>query len=231
MSASFVPPTDVSPSLAALPAVGSRTSTGADGSEVVGLVVAGAAARGPYAAGALTELLPALAAEGNLPTVLVGNSSGALSCALLAQFADQGERAGESLARIWRDINADAVFTNAWRTLSAVGLRLAAGLVLGRPVGGGLVSLVDTRPLWALAARTFDPDRVTANIRAGLVRSVGVAATFCPPPPNVAARTRVFVAGMPQQRRSHSTASTTWRRHWRCLTCSPRLRSRRCSQQ
>ncbi|MGZ4618240.1 MAG: patatin-like phospholipase family protein [Frankiaceae bacterium] len=107
MSASFVPPTDVSPSLAALPAVGSRTSTGADGSEVVGLVVAGAAARGPYAAGALTELLPALAAEGNLPTVLVGTSSGALSCALLAQFADQGERAGESLARIWRDINAD----------------------------------------------------------------------------------------------------------------------------
>ena len=197
MSASFVPPTDVSTSLAALPAVGPRTSTGADGSEVVGLVVAGAAARGPYAAGALTELLPALAAEGNPPTVLVGTSSGALSCALLAQFADQGERAGESLARIWQDISADAVFTNAWRTLSAVGLRLAAGLVLGRPVGGGLVSLVDTKPLWGLAARTFDPDRVTANIRAGLVRSVGVAATFCPPPPNVAARTRVFVAGMP----------------------------------
>ena len=98
---------------------------------------------------------------------------------------------------IWRGLSADAVFTNAWRTLSAVGLRLAAGLVLGRPVGGGLVSLVDTKPLWGLAARTFDPDGVTANIRAGLIRSVGVAATFCPPPPNVAARTRVFVAGMP----------------------------------
>jgi predicted acylesterase/phospholipase RssA len=54
--------------------------------KTVGLVVAGAAARGAYEAGALSVLIPTMAHQGKPPTVLVGNSTGAINAVLLAQY-------------------------------------------------------------------------------------------------------------------------------------------------
>jgi hypothetical protein len=70
-----------------------------------------AAARGPFQAGALAELLPSLIAEGHRPVVLLGTSSGAITAGLLAQFADQEPAAaGQSVVDTWTGFG--DVFTN-----------------------------------------------------------------------------------------------------------------------
>ncbi len=77
----------------------------------VGLVLAGAAARGPYQAGALAELLPVLAAQGRRPVVLLGTSSGAITAALTAQFADlPPAEAAERVVDTW--VGFGGVFAN-----------------------------------------------------------------------------------------------------------------------
>jgi NTE family protein len=157
----------------------------------VGLVLGGSAARGPYQAGALAELLPALAARDERPVVLLGTSSGALTAALAAQFADlPADVAAERIVATWVDVG--AVFVNP---LCAPGPGLALLARLGLP---GLVAapdaLLDVAPLRARAGELFEPGRIAANVAAGNVDSVAVAATVCPPAGS-AARTRLFVQG------------------------------------
>jgi NTE family protein len=162
----------------------------------VGLVLAGAAARGPYQAGALGELLPALDAEGHRPVVLLGTSSGGITAALTAQFADlpAGE-AGERVVDTW--VNFGAVFANPLFSVQP-GLSLVA-----RFLGVGIVdaanALLDVTPLRNRATELFEPARVAGNIAAGHVGSLAVAATVCPPTGS-AARTRLFVQGALPQR-------------------------------
>lgn len=57
-----------------------------------GVVMAGAAARGPVSGGALAALLPRLAEAGLRPTVFIGTSSGEINAALTAQHAGVGIR-------------------------------------------------------------------------------------------------------------------------------------------
>lgn len=157
--------------------------------ERVGLVLSGAAARGPYQAGALAVLIPALLAEGRWPVIILGTSSGALNAALLAQFAQEGAQAGERVVQTWLDVGSP--FRNAWLTTPCKALQLglrAVGLSVVPPV----TSLLDTQPLRHYAEQTFDPAALTSNVRPGLVEAIGVAATWCPPA-QAAARTRLFV--------------------------------------
>jgi NTE family protein len=160
----------------------------------VGLVLAGAAARGPYEAGALAELLPALAAEQQRPTVLLGTSSGAITAALAAQFADlPPAETGERVVETWVDFG--QVFVNpllAPGPVLALLARLAGGWV--DPFVGPVSALLDVTPLRARATALFSPDRLAANIAAQRVDTLAVAATVCPQAGS-AARTRLFVQG------------------------------------
>jgi NTE family protein len=159
--------------------------------ETVGLLLAGAAARGPYQAGALSALLPALEAEGRRPVVLLGTSSGGISSALVAQFADlPAEEAGARIVDTWTGFG--SVFRNPL-------LSHAPAAFAARMLGAGFVppvyGVLDVTPLQEHAAALFDPARVTANIDAGRIRSLAVAATVCPPARS-AARSRLFVQGV-----------------------------------
>ncbi|MGI5128387.1 patatin-like phospholipase family protein [Pseudonocardia sp. CA-107938] len=159
--------------------------------ETVGLVLAGAAARGPYQAGALSVLLPALAAEGRRPVVLLGTSSGGISAALVAQFADlPAAEAGDRIVDTWTGFG--EVFRNPL-------LRPAPAAALGARLFGAsfvppVTSVLDVAPLEERAADLFHPERVAANIDAELVRSLAVATTVCPAA-SAAARSRLFVQG------------------------------------
>lgn len=165
--------------------------TGAVAAETVGLVLAGAAARGPYQAGALSVLLPALEAEGRRPVVLLGTSSGGISSALVAQFADlPAEEAGSRIVDTWTGFG--EVFRNPL-------LRPAPSAALvARVLGAGFVppvtAILDVAPLRERAAELFHPELVAANIATGAVRSLAVAATACPAAQS-AARSRLFVQG------------------------------------
>jgi NTE family protein len=69
------------------------------------LALTGGGARGAYQAGAIGELLPALAADGRHPSVLSGASVGALNAAALAATAHLAVRDQVSaLAAMWRDV-------------------------------------------------------------------------------------------------------------------------------
>lgn len=156
----------------------------------VGLVLAGAAARGPYQAGALSVLLPALAAQDRTPVVLLGTSSGGITAALVAQHADlPADDAGARIVETWTGFG--AVFRNPLLSPIPPATLVArlAGLPLG-PVDG----LLDVTPLRERAAALFRPERVAANVASGAVESLAVAATACPPARS-AARSRLFVQG------------------------------------
>ena len=175
---------------------GAGAGAGAAGGERVGLLLSGAAGRGPYQAGALAELLPTLVADGHRPVVLVGTSSGAITAALCAQFADQAAAdAGQSVVDIW--VQLGDVFRNPLLSPKP------AGPLIARLMGGWFVdpvdALLDTTPLWQRARKVFAAGRVAANIDRGRVRSLAVAATACPIAGS-AARTRLFVQGDPPRR-------------------------------
>lgn len=160
--------------------------------ETVGLLLAGAAARGPYQAGALSALLPALAAEGRRPVVLLGTSSGGITSALVAQSAHlPPDEAAAEIVDVWTGFG--DVFTNP---LLRPGPPAA---LVARTLGAGAVvppvdALLDVTPLRRRAEQLFRPDRVAGNIADGAVRSLAVAATACPPARS-AARSRLFVQG------------------------------------
>ncbi len=154
-------------------------------------MLSGAAARGPYQAGALSVLLPALAADGHSPVVLLGTSSGGITAALVAQFADlPPAAAGAAVEQTW--LHFGDVFRNPLHT---PGPTVA---VLARLAGAGFVpatdALLDVTPLRERAAALYRPARVAANLASGAVESLAVAATVCPPARS-AARSRLFVQG------------------------------------
>jgi NTE family protein len=168
--------------------------------ERVGLVLSGSAARGPYQAGALSVLIPALLADGKAPVVFLGTSSGGISATLLAQFADTGAEAGQHVADVWTSFG--AVFDNP--LFGGASLR-----VVGRSVLGGLIepvsSFLDTTPLREHARKVFDPARVRANVDRGQPLTLAVAATVCPTE-GAAARSRLFLLGERPVRPPHDHA-------------------------
>lgn len=162
------------------------TSVGS-GEAPLGLVISGSAARGPYEAGAIAEILRAL--PPTRPLVLLGTSSGAITAALLAQFAGEGREAGERVTDVWREVH--GVYINPVLTLPGTGLALGAR-ALGLP--GHVTSVLDVGPLQQMARERFHPGEVADVVGGPRVRSLGVAATVVPDR-GVAARTRLFVAG------------------------------------
>jgi NTE family protein len=133
---------------------------------VTGLVLAGGGARGAYEAGALSVLLPALAARGERPTVLVGSSVGAINAAFLAAVAHLPAReAAAGLVEQWRRTGLRDVMNplpaQAWWLLN----RGIAGLL---PTAGiGPTGLLNPEPTRDHLRRCIDWAQLRRNIDAG----------------------------------------------------------------
>ncbi len=141
-------------------------------SKPVGLVMAGAAARGAYGAGALAELLPALEARGERPTVLVGTSAGALNAAFLAGRAHlPADAATKALVEMWMQVERGDVFA-----YSPLGLAGLVGQELGlskKPRG-----LVDTSALRAtLDDAMGDWSQIGRNVAEGHLDALAIVTT------------------------------------------------------
>jgi NTE family protein len=141
----------------------------------IGVVLAGAGARGAYEAGVLSVLLPRLDAAGIRPALYVGTSAGALNAAALASNAHLPpvEQAA-ALLDVWRQIRVDDVFRPLlWTAPGAVGRW--AGQLAGIP-GVRLTGLLDTTPLGRTVRERMDWDQLHVNVEEGLV-SLAVVTT------------------------------------------------------
>ena len=146
----------------------------------VAVVLTGAAARGAFQAGALSRIVPALQERGMRPTVFLGTSAGAINATLWGSMAHlPPEQAAEGLLAIWRSMDRPDVYTHPAWSLVRDGLGLLPGALLDR--GDGLTAILDTAPLRETADEVLDSAQLTANVAAGHIDAVGVAATRIPP--------------------------------------------------
>jgi NTE family protein len=153
--------------------------------DYTGLVLAGAAARGAYEAGALSVLLPKLEERGERPRVLTGTSAGALNAVYLASRADQpADVATKELVDLWASIERTAVFDfSPFAGISILGQELG---LTRRPS-----ALVDTAPLRATLNEAIgDWGRIRRNIADGHLDALAIATTN-----TTTGRTVVFVEG------------------------------------
>jgi NTE family protein len=147
------------------------------GAEPAGLVLAGGGARGAYEVGALSELLPRVDEEGHRPTVLVGNSVGAINAMFLAAGAHLPV---QTLINDGIDQWSKLTISDVIRHVISPGIarRLIAylGEVLGWP-RARLWSLLDTAPLEGTIPRIVDFDQIAKNRTAGVLQAAGAVAT------------------------------------------------------
>jgi NTE family protein len=143
----------------------------------VGVVLAGAGARGAYEAGALAVLLPELDRRGQRPTIFVGTSAGAINAVLFASLAHRpASEAAQAALAVWQSMRKPAVLRPAWQTLPMALVRYAARLAaLPVPLPG----LLDTAPLHdsLRSPDLLDWAQLHANVLDGAVEAVSVVTT------------------------------------------------------
>jgi len=143
----------------------------------VAVVLPGGGARGAYEVGALSVLLPALAARGERVSVYCGTSVGAINATTLASLAHLPveQQVEQSLAH-WRKLRKrDVIAPIAGGGGARTSLRLAAHVLGVHRVT--LASLLDPSPLRSSLDRWTDWRMLARNVERGVVDSVCVVAT------------------------------------------------------
>jgi len=143
----------------------------------IGLVLPGGGARGAYEAGALSVLIPALAARGERVSIVCGTSVGGINAAMLAAVAARtpAEQAELFLSH-WRSVRKGAVISPVIGVGTAIGLLRLAGEALELP-GMRAASLLDPSPLARSLDDWIDWNALHANVAGELIRAVCVVAT------------------------------------------------------
>jgi NTE family protein len=142
----------------------------------VGLVLAGGGARGAYELGALSVLLPMLEERGELPSIFVGTSVGAINAAgmVATSHLSAQQAISQELAR-WHEVDRGAVIRPILPRLPLTALRYA-GEILSLP-GLRLTSLLDPSPLEHNLRRWIDWPQLHRNLAGGSMRCLAVVAT------------------------------------------------------
>jgi len=148
---------------------------------LVGLILAGGAARGAYEVGVVIHILTEVAKDigRDVPIdILCGTSVGAINAGTLAAHADEPSRRGDILERQWTSLRLDQVARPSKSEIMA----LVGGLV-GRkrsPPGPGEVrrgGLLDPRGIEAIVRQAMSPDAIRRNLEAGHVKALTVSTT------------------------------------------------------
>ena len=149
-------------------------------------MLSGGGARGAYEAGVLRYLLEELPQRlGRQPRfdIITGASVGAIHACFLAATAHRPFRAGERLARIWGRLSIGSLASLRTAAIISSPLRAMGFLVpralrrRDRPLPDRISGLLETGPLEALVRRSVDWRSIGANIAAGHLDAVSVAAT------------------------------------------------------
>jgi NTE family protein len=149
-------------------------------------VLSGGGARGAYEAGVLRYLLEELPQRLGRPArfdIITGASVGAIHACFLAATAHRPYRAGERLARIWGRLSIASLASLRTGALLSSPLRAMGWLVPralrrgDRPLPDRIAGILETGPLEALVRRSVDWRNIGANLAAGHLDAVSVAAT------------------------------------------------------
>ena len=149
-------------------------------------MLSGGGARGAYEAGVLRYLLEELPQRLGRPArfdIITGASVGAIHACFLAATAHRPYRAGERLARIWGRLSIGSLASVRTGALLKSPLRAMGFLVpralrrRGRPLPDRIAGFLETGPLEALARRSVEWRHIGANLAAGHLDAVSVAAT------------------------------------------------------
>lgn len=167
---------------------GSASPVAATDPARIGLVIAGAGARGAYEIGALSVLVPWLRRRGESLRVVVGTSAGAMNAVLVAGLCNHPdpEEAAEAALAVWREVSRGSVF----RSLVVTGPGLVARYVAdvaGLPYAS-VTSLLDPAPLRRTLERFEHWDTLHPNVDAGILDALAVVTTAYS-----RSRTEVFV--------------------------------------
>lgn len=159
------------------PADSGGPGAGPSPDETVGLVIAGAGARGAYEIGVLSILLPWLRERGQQPRLLVGTSAGAMNAVLIAAMLheDDAAQVGLRACEVWRQAARAGVYRPLLLTMPGLGLRY-----LTRVAGIGdhpVTSLLDPAPLRRTLSRFEHWPSLHRNISGGAVDAVALIAT------------------------------------------------------
>jgi NTE family protein len=143
--------------------------------ETVGVVLAGAGARGAFEAGAMAELLPALQEQDRRPRIYSGSSAGAINAVLLGSLAHlPADQAAEELSRQWSHTPTSSMIRSVGLAWPVTGVRYLAGRA-HLPVPP--VSLLDPPSLRALLGRWNGWDDLHRNIADGVLDAVALPVT------------------------------------------------------
>jgi len=143
----------------------------------IAAVLPGGGARGAYEAGAMSVLLPALAARGEHISVYCGTSVGAINAAALASFAHlPADEQGEAHLARWRAMRKGSVISPILGPGSLLMLLRLAGAALGVP-GARVASFMDPAPLRGSLDAWIDWEGLRSNVSRGTVEAVCVVAT------------------------------------------------------
>lgn len=149
-----------------------------EGKQRVGIVLTGAAARGAFQAGVLSELLPVLHERGLIPRVYLGTSAGAINATLMASYAHLSvPTATENLLEVWARMGQADVLVSPMASISRDLAKFWWG-VAGR--GNGIQALLDTKPLHRTAKKVLHVNQANGNVGQYL-DALGVVATRVPP--------------------------------------------------
>ncbi len=170
--------------------------------QTVGLVIAGAGARGAYEIGVLSVLVPWLRQRDQTPTLLIGTSAGAMNAVLVGSMLhlEDAEDAGQRACAVWRQAARSGVFRPLMLTVPGLGLRY-----LTRVAGIGehpVTSLLDPAPLRRTLSRFEGWPRLHRNISSGVLEAVALIATA-----TGRHRSEVFVESRPRRRLPAEDAS------------------------
>ena len=143
----------------------------------VAVVLPGGGARGAYEIGALSVLIPALAARGERVEIWCGTSVGAINATAMAAVAHLPAREQVMSAdRLWRGLRKGDVMA----PIAGIGGLRTATRLIGhglRVPGLRFASLLDPSPLAASLDSWIDWSRLARNVNEGILHAVCVIAT------------------------------------------------------
>src|SRR5438067_6220549 len=145
------------------------------GDQPLALVLSGGGARGAYEAGVLKYAFGNLTRRlggSAVPRIFCGTSVGAINACALAARAELPDLGARLLADRWEALRVENVFRLGWGDLTSI-----ARWLLGKPVAGGVTSLLDAAPP-AQPVRGFIPWRALhQNVADGRVQAMTLSAT------------------------------------------------------